>query len=65
MDKVYVTTKAGRRVLRDGSANEDELKVLQYIKDNRSASESQIETVGSRWLVRHLEKRKLVKAITE
>ena len=65
MDKVYVTTKAGRRVLRDGSASDEELKVLQYIKDNRSASESQIEVVGSRWLVRHLQKRKLVRELTE
>lgn len=65
MDKVYVTTKAGRRILRDGSATGDELKVLQFIKDNRSASESQVEVVGSRWMVRHLQKRGLVKELTE
>jgi len=66
MDRVYTVTKKGRRVLRDSSLSEDELRVLQALKDNKSASGSQLEVEGGgRWMLRSLQRRKLVKELTE
>ena len=66
MDRIYVTTKKGRRVLRDDSLGGDELRILQYIRDNKSASSSQLEVVGGEgWMVRSLQRRKLIKELTE
>lgn len=65
MDRVYKITKLGKRVIRDSSLSEDELRILQYLKDNKSASGSQLEVVGERWMLRSLQRRKLVKELTE
>ena len=66
MDKIYKITKLGKKVIRDSSLAEDELRILQYLKDNKSASGSQLEVAGGeRWMLRSLQRRKLVKEITE
>lgn len=65
MDKVYKITKSGKRVLRDSSLSVEELSVLQYLADNKSASTSQLELVGERWIVKSLHRRKLIKELTE
>jgi len=66
MDRIYKITKLGKKVLRDSSLSEDELSVLQYLKDNKSASGSQLEVAGGeRWMVKSLQRRKLIKELTE
>lgn len=66
MDRIYKITKLGKRVVRDSSLAEDELRILQYLKDNKSASSSQLEVAGGeRWMLRSLQRRKLVKELTE
>ena len=65
MDKIYIATKRGKRVLRDGSISGEAATVLQFIKDNKSASSSQLETVGERWIVKNLQRKGLVKELGE
>ena len=65
MDRIYVTTKRGRRALRDGSISGEEAGIVQYIKDNKSASMAQLETIGERWIVKNLQRKKLIKELME
>jgi len=66
MSKIYEITKSGKRVLRDSSLSEDELRILQYVKDNKTASSDQLEVVGGEgWLVRSLKRRHLIKELVE
>lgn len=65
MSKVYVLTKAGRRVYRDQSLDGDEMRVIEYLKDSKSGSDDQLEVVGgSRWLLRSMVGSKLIKELT-
>lgn len=65
MSKIYEITKAGKRVLKDSSLSEDGLRILQYLKDNKSASSDQLEVAGGeRWLVRSLKRKHLIKELT-
>jgi len=66
VDRIYKITKLGKRVLRDSALSQGELGILQYLKDNKTASSSQLEVAGGeRWLIRSLQRRKLVKELTE
>ena len=66
MDRIYRITKLGKKVLRDSSLSGDELSILQYLRDNKSASSSQLEIAGGeRWMIKSLQRRKLVKELTE
>lgn len=65
MDRIYALTKVGKRAYRDGSVDGDELRVLEYLKANRSASEDQLEIVGGeRWVLRRLKSRGLITELT-
>ena len=46
MSRIYVLTKVGRRAYNDGSVSEEEFRVLEYLKGNKSASDDQLEIVG-------------------
>ena len=65
MSKIYALTKAGRKVCRDQSLDGDEMKIIEYLKDNKSASDDQLEIIGgSRWLLRSMEGNHLIKELT-
>ena len=64
MGEIYVLTKAGRRAYRDSSLSGEELRVIEYIHENRSASEDQLEVVGGeRWVLRRLKRGGLIKEL--
>lgn len=66
MNKIYSLTKLGKRVYRESSLDGDEMRIVEYLKDNKSASDDQLEVVGgSSWLLRSLKRRKIIKELTE
>jgi hypothetical protein len=62
--RVFALTKLGKRVTSTGGTGTDEMKILQYIRDNKTADDAQLETVGEAWLVRRLKSNGLVKELT-
>ena len=65
MSRIFCLTKVGKRALRDSSADGDELKVLEYLKEAHSASDDQLSIVGGgHWILRRLEGRGLIKELT-
>jgi len=66
MEKVWVTTKKGRIAYRKASLSSDEMKVMEFLMSNKSATTSQIEVGGNEmWVVRSMERRNLVKRVEE
>ncbi len=65
MSRIYALTKVGKRTYREDSVNGDELRILSYLQENRSASDDQLEIVGGeRWLLRGMKKRGLIRELT-
>lgn len=64
--RVYTLTDTGRKVVtRDaGSTSSDEMRVLNYLRDNKSATDDQLDVVAERWVVRSLKEHGLVKELT-
>jgi len=63
--RVYALTKLGKQVTasRDGAG--DEMRILQYLRENKTATSDELDTVGERWIVRRLKNRGLVKELTQ
>ena len=65
MSKIFALTKLGKRACRESSVDGDELRVLEYLKENHSASGDQLEIAGGeRWVLRRLKKRGLITELT-
>ena len=41
-------------MVRNGSADAEDMKILEYLWNNKSATDDQLEIVGERWRVRQL-----------
>ena len=65
MDRIYETTKQGRKAYHRVALSSDELKVMEYLIGSKSASESQLEVVGELWLIRSMKRRGLIKESSE
>ncbi|KKL82221.1 hypothetical protein LCGC14_1986960 [marine sediment metagenome] len=64
--RVYALTELGKKVTyRESGTSSDEMQVLNYLRDNRTATDDQLDVVGERWLVKRLKKRGLVKELTQ
>lgn len=65
MSKIFALTRLGKRAYRESSVEGDELRVLEYLKENHSASDDQLEIVGGEgWVLRGLKKHGLIKELT-
>lgn len=63
--RVYALTMLGKRVTADGTyGGSEEGKILDYLRDNKTATDDQLDVVGERWLVRRLKQRGLIKELT-
>jgi len=64
--KVYGITKLGRRVASDStSSGGEEMRTLDYLRNNRTATEDELEVVGGeRWLMNRLVRQGLAKELT-
>ena len=63
--RVYALTELGKKVTRNMDGGSDEMRILNYLRDNKTATDDQLDTVGERWLVRGLKKRVLIKELTQ
>ena len=65
MTNLYCLTKKGRKVYKNPSLDPDEMRIINYLKENKSVSSDQLEVIGGeRWLIRRLEKRGFIKEFT-
>ena len=62
--RVYGLTDIGRKVTKTTEGSSDEMRVLNYLRDNKTATEDQLDIVAERWVVRSLKRRGLVKELT-
>lgn len=62
--RVYGLTDLGRKVTRSMDGSGDEMRVLNYLRDNKTATDDQLDVVGERWVVRGLKRRGLIKELT-
>ena len=62
--RVYGLTKLGRKMADTHTDDSDEMRVLQYLRDNRTATDDELDTVGERYIVRKLKHRGLIKELT-
>jgi len=57
-------TALGKKVTASRSDNSDEMKVLQFLRENKTATDDELSVIGERWVVRRLRDRGLVKELT-
>ena len=64
--KVYSLTKLGHKVcMTHGDNGTDEMRILHYVHDNKTATDDEIEIkCGGRWALRGLVKRGLIRELT-
>jgi len=64
--KVYSLTGLGKKLCRThGDDGTDEMRILHYVHDNKTATDDEIEIrCGGRWALRGLVKRGLIKELT-
>ena len=63
--RLYTRTKLGVRVVSDRSGSSDELRVLDYLVENHTATEDQLEVAGAdRYSLKEMERRGLIKELT-
>lgn len=62
--RVYALTELGRKVTRNMDGSGDEMRILNYLRDNKTATDDQLDIVGERWMVRNLKGRGLIKELT-
>jgi len=52
--KIYALTDLGKKVVRNSSASAEDMRILEYVWNNKTATDDQLEVVGERWRVRQL-----------
>jgi len=57
-------TALGKKVTASRSDNSDEMKVLQFLRENKTSTSDELDTVGELWMVRRLRDRGLIKELT-
>jgi hypothetical protein len=64
--RVYALTDLGKKVTRtlDGT-NSEEMRILNYLRDYKTATDDELDKVGERWVVRRLKSRGLIKELTQ
>lgn len=62
--RLYKLTKVGRAAAKNGSGDADEVRVLNYLQDNKTATDDQLDVVGERWVVKTLKSQGLIKELT-
>ena len=62
--KIYALTELGRKVARDKQGDDDEMRVLHFIRDHKTATDSELSVVADSYVVKHLARNGLVKELT-
>ena len=62
MSEVYSLTKKGKKVYKNPCLSGEEMRIINYIKDNKIASEDQLEVAGGElWVVKSLARHGYIK----
>ncbi len=63
--RVYALTMLGKRVATQRDDDNEEMHVLHYLRQNKTAEDDELETIGgSRFMVERLKKHGLVQELT-
>lgn len=62
--RVFALTELGRKIASTRDGTSDELRVLQHIKENRTATDDELDVVSERYIVRGLKEKGLIKELT-
>ena len=62
--RIFALTGLGKRTLRDGTAEPEELKVLEHLEKVKTSADTELECVGERWLINRLKERGKIKELT-
>ena len=63
--KLYCRTVLGKRATSDRSGESDELRILDYLADNRTATDDQMEVAGGdRFIIKDMIDKGLLKELT-
>jgi len=64
--RLFALTELGRRAAQTGGSKSDEMRVLQYLYENRTATDETLEHVvdGAGSICRSLKRRNLVRELT-
>ena len=66
MDKIWESTKAGRKAYKRSALSSDEMRVIEYLMSSKAANTSQLEVSGGEgWLLRSMKRRGLVRECGE
>lgn len=64
--RVFALTKLGKKVTSSRANGSDEISVLQFIRENKTATEDELDAVGGeRFVLRKLKSEGLVKELTD
>lgn len=62
--RVYGLTELGKKVIRNKWEDTEDFRILDYVRNNRSATESELDVIGSRYAIRNLKERGLIRELT-
>jgi len=63
--RIFSLTKLGKRVAGTKEGGDAEIRVLQFLKENRTGTEDELEVAGGeRWILRGLEREGLITELT-
>jgi hypothetical protein len=63
--QLYCRTQLGKRIVSDRTGSQDELRVLDYLAANKTATDDQLEVAGAdRFMVKEMMKSGLIKELT-
>jgi len=62
--EVYALTELGRKVARDKQGDGDEMRVLHFIRDHKTATNEELGIVADSYVVKHLVREGLAKKLT-
>ena len=63
--KVYSLTSVGKEVVRNRTGDADTLRVLDFLYDNKTATEEELAIAGERWKIRSLRRHGLIRQLNE
>ena len=62
MSEVYTLTKMGKKIYKNPCLSDEEMRIINFLKDNKIASEDQLEVAGGeRWIIKSLERHGYIK----
>ena len=63
--RVYALTELGKKIALTKNGDDEEIRVLQFLKENRTGTDDELSVAGGeRYTIRQLKERGLIKELT-